>query len=111
MPIGPASIADALKTLAELVAGLEDAYWEASSIETKDLFFDLISAANVETSELAKLSIQDHDLEYEPVTLEFKRARARLNDLRKILDERVGRASTVARLEVLISDVVGLVAH
>jgi hypothetical protein len=109
--MAPASIADALKTMSELIAGLEDAYWEAATVETKDLFFDLISALNVEISELAKLSIQDHHLEYEPVTLEFKRARTRLTDLRKILDERVARSATAARLEVLISDVVGLVAH
>lgn len=40
-------IADALKSLSELLTGMEDAYWEAASIETKDMFFDLISAVNV----------------------------------------------------------------
>ena len=104
-------IADALKSLSELLTGMEDAYWEASSIETKDLFFDLISAVNVEMSELHKLSVQDHDLEYEPVTTQFRRASNRLNGLRKILDEHVHRSTTVAKLELLINDAVALVVR
>lgn len=102
------TIADAIKTLEELNDSLDDAYWEASTMESKDLFYDIISAINVELSELAKLSIQDHSLEYEPVTAELKVARNKLSNLRKLLDECVLRSSTAARLESLISDVVTL---
>lgn len=62
-------------------------------------------------SELLKLSVQDHDLEYEPVTTQFRRASNRLSSLRKVLDEHVGRSTTVARLELLINDAVALVAR
>ncbi len=104
-------IAKALTTLSELVTGLEDAYWESSSIESKDIFFNLISAINVEISELLKLSVQDHDLEYEPVTAQFRRTSNRLNGLRRVLDEHIRRSSTAAKLELLISDAVSLIAH
>lgn len=105
------TIAEAVNTLSELLQTLEDAYWEASTIDRKDRFYDLISAVNRELSELAKLSIQDHHLEYEPVSFEFRRARAKLMDLRKLMDDCVGRASTAAKLEELITDVGNLYSH
>lgn len=106
-----ASISDAVQTLQELLENLDNAYWEAASMERKDLFYDLISAVNNELSELAKLSIQDHDLEYEPVTSEFRVAKGKLSNLRKLLDECVLRSSTSAKLETVIGDVVAMAAH
>lgn len=102
------SIAQAMPILSELLQGLEDAYWEASTLDNKDALFDLISTVYQEQTELAKLSIQDHDLEYEPISSEFRRCRIRLSDLRKGLDERVHRATTSARLESLIGEAVAL---
>lgn len=102
------SIANAVRVLQELVSGLDQAYWEASSIERKDFFYDIISAVQSELSELGKLSVQDHDLEYEPITIEFRNSRAKLSRLRKLLDEFVQRAGTAARLEMLINDTVAL---
>jgi hypothetical protein len=54
--------------------------------------------------------VQDHHLEYEPITLEFRAARSKLSRLRKLLDEYVLRSSTAARLESLISETVALTA-
>jgi hypothetical protein len=105
------TISEAIITLSDLLMGLEDGYWESSSIDKKDLFYDLISAANKELSELAKLSIQDHDMEYEPISAEFRQAKAKLTDLRKLMDECVARSSTARKLEELINDVVVLFAH
>ncbi len=105
------SIANAISILTDLLQGLEDAYWESTQIEHKDVFFDLISAVYQEQTELAKLSIQDHDLEYEPISGNFRRCRVRLADLRKNLDDCVPRASTVSRLEEHIGDAVGLFTH
>jgi|SRR5690606_9011144 len=102
------SIANAARTLEELRQGLDEAYWEATSIERKDFFYDIISAVHGELSEVAKLSVQDHHLEYEPITQEFRTARAKLSKLRKLLDDYVLRSSTATRLESLISDTVGL---
>lgn len=102
------SIADAARILEELVRGLDEAYWEASSIERKDFFYDIISAVHAELSEVGKLSVQDHHLEYEPITLEFRTARSKLSRLRKLVDEYIQRSSTAARLDALINDTVAL---
>ncbi len=104
-------ISDALSTMEQLLACLDDAYWEASTIERKDLLYDIISAINQEQSELAKLSIQDHSLDYEPVTPAFRIARNKLNNLRKMMDTCVVRSATATRLEPLIGDIVGLITH
>jgi len=97
------SIAEINLQLADLNESLEHAYWEASSMTDKDLFHDLISALHSELSELAKLSVQDHDLEYEIISLEFRRARTRLRDLQKNLDSRISRAATAIKLESTLS--------
>lgn len=103
-----ASIAKAVKILEGLAAGLDEAYWEASSIDRKDFFYDIISAVHSELSEIGKLSVLDHDLVYEPITVEYRAARTKLTKLRKMLDEFVMRSSTAARLEALINDAVSL---
>lgn len=105
------SIAEAVKVLEELLVGLDEAYWESASIEHKDFFYDIISATHSELSELAKLSVQDHHLEYEPITTEFRTARIKLGKLRKLLDEYVLRSRTATRLETLIGDTVFLSAR
>lgn len=102
------SIARVINILEELLVGLDQAYWESSSIDRKDFFYDIISALHLELSELNKLSVQDHDLEWEPITKEFCDVRAKLNKLHSLLDEFVVRSSTLARLNVLIEDTVGL---
>jgi hypothetical protein len=94
--------------LEDLHSGLDEAYWEVSSIERKDFFYDLISAVHAELSEVGKLSVQDHHLTYEPITLEFRAACTKLNRLRKLLDEYIPRSSTAVRLEPLIDDTVAL---
>jgi len=105
------SIASAIVILTDLLQGLEDAYWESTSLENKDAFFDLISAVYQEQTELAKLSIQDHDLEYEPISDNFRRSRLRLGELRKSLDDCVLRSTTALRLEECIGDAVNLFSH
>jgi len=102
------SIAKAVKVLEGLAAGLDVAYWEASTIDRKDFFYDIISAVHSELSEIGKLSVLDHDLGYEPITAEFRAAHNKLGKLRKVLDEFVLRSSTASRLETLISDAVSL---
>ena len=102
------NIAIVVHILEELLEGLNQAYWEATNIDRKDFFYDIISAIHLELSELNKLSVQDHDLEYEPITKEFRSARAKLCRLRRQLDEFVVRSTTLVRLETLIQDVVAL---
>lgn len=102
------SISEAVNVLEELLVGLDAAYWESATIEHKDFFYDIISATHSELSELAKLSVQDHHLEYEPITNEFRTARIKLGKLRKLLDDYVLRSRTASRLEALIGETVFL---
>lgn len=104
-----ASITDAIKTLEELIASLDNAYWEASTLERKDRFYDIISIVNFELSELAKLSIQDHYLDYEAITPAFQGANAKLTNLQSILDEGVMRSTTAENLKDNINRVIGLI--
>jgi len=103
------SIADAVDNIENLLAVMDDAYWEASSIEKKDCIYSIVSLLQEERAELAKLSIQDHGLAYEPVSLAFKRLQPKLNDLRRNLDDIVMRPQTAAQLELLISKVVAMI--
>lgn len=105
------SISTAIRILQDLLAGLEQAFWESNNVDRKDYFYDLISAIQAELSELNKLSVQDHDLEYEPITERFTAANSKLSRLRKLLDEYVLHSSTAVRLEGLISETVVLLVR
>ena len=93
------SITSAIQTLEELGSILDKAYWEVSAINAKDAIYDCISALNKELSELNKLSIQDHDLIYEPISYEFKGITRRLSVFRKYLDNYIMRAATIETLD------------
>jgi hypothetical protein len=105
------NISSAIKVLQDLLTGLSQAYWEANSLDRKDFFFDLISALHAELSELGKLSVQDHDLEYEAVTEEFRTVRPKLSRLRKLVDDFALRSTTAARLEHLINETMVLMGR
>jgi hypothetical protein len=105
------NISSAIKVLQDLLTGLSQAYWEANSLDRKDFFFDLISALHAELSELGKLSVQDHDLEYEAVTEEFRAVRPKLSRLRKLVDDFALRSTTAARLEHLINEAMVLMGR
>lgn len=105
------SIANAISTLEDLLKGLDQAYWEANSLDRKDFFYDLISALHAELSELNKLSVQDHHLDYESVTEEFRAARPKLSRLRKLVDDFALRSMTAVRLEHLINEAMVLMGR
>lgn len=105
------SISNAIPVLEGLQAGLDQAYWEANSLDRKDFFYDLISAIHAELAELGKLSVQDHDLLYEPVTEEFRAARPKLGRLLKLIDDFALRSTTAARLDQLINEVLVLIGR
>ena len=98
------SISNAIEALEDLLGGLNQAYWEANSLDRKDFFYDLISALHAELFELGKLSVQDHHLDYEPVTEVFRAVRPKLSRLRKLVDDFALRSTTAARLEHLINE-------
>lgn len=103
------TIAEAVDNIENLLAVMDNAYWEASSVDKKDCIYSIISLLHEERSELAKLSIQDHGLPYEPVSSVFKRLQPKLNGLRRNLDDIVVRPHTAQQLEQLISRVVAMI--
>ena len=102
------TIAEACEALEKLVSVLDDAYWEASSVENKDRLYSIISLVHAELAELSKLSIQDHHMPYEIITLPFNQVKAKLNNLRKVMDEVVLRGQTAQQLDQLITEVATL---
>lgn len=105
------SISTAITLLEDLLAGLNQAYWEANSLDRKDFFYDLISGLHAELSELGKLSVQDHDLNYEPVTEELRLLRFKLGRLHTDIEHFVLRSTTASRLAHLITDVRALLGQ
>jgi len=103
------TIAESIPALEEFVNYLDKAYWEANKMDVKDSIYDCISAVMKELSELGKLSIQDHDLDYEPISTEFILAIRRLAEFRKFLDGNIVRAATVSKLDASISSIIALV--
>lgn len=103
------SITDAIPILEELNTVLDKAFWEANSLNVKDAIYDSISAINKELSELSKLSIQDHDLIYEPISGEFKIATRRISSFRKYLDGHIMRTSTLTKLDSATSAIMQLI--
>ena len=103
------TIADAADNIENLLAVMDDAYWEASSVDKKDIIYSIISLLHEERAELGKLSIQDHGLPYEPVSSVFKRLQPKLNGLRRNLDDIVVRPHTAQQMEQLISKVVAMI--
>jgi len=105
------TIADATRILDELVATLDKAYWEANSVNAKDAIYDCSSTLSKELLELSKLSIQDHDLSYEPISYEFKSMTSRLPIFRKNLDDYIVRNTTLESLDGLISSTIQLISQ
>jgi len=100
------SITSVIPVLDELANTLDRAFWEVSSIKAKDAIYDCANAINKELLELNKLSIQDHDLDYEPISHDFKAMSRRLPIFRKHLDDYIMRMSTLEMLDHAISSTI-----
>lgn len=93
------TVADAVKSLETLLQILDNAYWEAAEIAHKDAIYDIISVIHMETSELAKLSVEDHYMAYEPITVAFRSSHGKLKTLQTNVHSWVNRSSTARLLE------------
>ncbi|MFT5421345.1 MAG: hypothetical protein ACI9D5_002100 [Candidatus Endobugula sp.] len=105
-----ANIASVVPILDNLSATLDRAYWEVNSINAKDAIYDCTNAINKELSEINKLSIQDHDLLYEPISHEFKAMCGRLPLFRKHLDRYIMRITTLEILDNAISSTIQMMS-
>jgi len=93
------SITQAISSLNALSDGLEMAYWDSSDIRSKDRIFDLVSCIHGELNELAKLSVNDHDLPYESITPAFAKSCSKVRKLSGEVRELFPRSSTTEALE------------
>ncbi|MDZ7924012.1 MAG: hypothetical protein U5M23_08115 [Marinagarivorans sp.] len=92
------SIADTIRLIEELLPTLDNAYWESSHIERKDTLYDTISIFHIELRELAKLSIEDHYLTFEPVSTGARNISYKLRNIQNQLDSWSLRNSTSEQL-------------
>ena len=93
------TVADAVRSLETLLLILDNAYWEASDIAHKDVIYDIISVMHIEINELAKLSVEDHYMAYEPTTAAFRNSQGKLKILQNNLQHWVNRSTTLKQLE------------
>lgn len=101
----PATISDACREFLALAEALDDAYWEASTITSKDIIYDVLSVFQQEIAELNKLSIQDHHYPFEMITDGIHFVAPKLRRLQDRLDEVVERTSTQTKLNQLLKNV------
>ena len=104
------TIAQAVKTLETGLLILDDAYWGASDVRCKDNIYDLISVMQKELNELAKLSVEDHYMGYEPITVLFKNCVGKFKTLQLELHEWVSRTQTATALDEALPQLLHLLA-
>jgi len=85
---------------------LDDAYWEASSIENKDFIYDIISLFSQEMAELNKLSIQDHHYPYEFISEGIRRIVPKVLALEDKQASIIQRTKTLTDMREVLSNVI-----
>ena len=105
------TIASAVKLLEETLEVLDDAYWDAAKISHKDAIYDVISTLSAELNELAKLSVEDHYMAYEPISINFRSSAQRLRRLHTKSPQWILRNRTASQMGTLLPDVVALLGH
>lgn len=103
------TLAEATGLLDEFVYALDNAYWQASSVDHKDRLYNLIRLLTEEVIELHKVSVQDGGYPYEPAGDDFTELDAPLNWLKNNLDEVCKRSGTHQEVSALINQVSWLV--
>jgi hypothetical protein len=93
------TVANAMRNLEALLQVLDNAYWEAGEIAHKDVIYDIISTVHMEINELAKLSVEDHYMAYEPITTAFRNSQVKIKLLHNNLQNWVTRSTTAKLLE------------
>ena len=100
------SIAHVMTELIAFSELLDDAYWEASSIEDKDFIYDIISLVTQEMTELNKLSIQDHHYPYEFISEGIRRIAPKVLALEERQATIIHRTKTFTDMREVLSNVI-----
>lgn len=104
------TIVMATETLDQLTRLLDDVYWEATSIEHKDLVFNLSRVLTEELIELHKVSVQDGHFKYEPVSENLRDIIPQLSWLNDNLNLVTRRSRTFTEAELLLRKVQQLIS-
>lgn len=102
------SVANTLREYLSLLELLDDAYWEAGTIQGKDMLYDIISIFNQEVAELNKLSIMDHHYPYEVITEGIRRVIPKLQRLEDNQDSVIQRTQTATDVREIQSSVMAI---
>lgn len=102
------SVADTLREYLSLLELLDDAYWEAGTMQHKDMLYDTISILNQEVAEMNKLSLQDHHYPYEVITEGMRRMVPRLERLDEQRESIILRTQTLTDFRDILSSVMGI---
>lgn len=99
------TITYATETLNEIIYALDDAYWEAGTIEYKDAVYNVQRVFTEELIELHKVSVQDGDYKYEPVNEGLRNLAASIAWMRENLSVVCRRTHTQHRVAELLQRV------
>jgi hypothetical protein len=102
------SVADTLREYLSLLELLDDAYWEAGTMEHKDMLYDIISILSQEVAEMNKLSLDDHHYPYEVITEGMRRVVPRLERLDEQRENIILRTQTLTDFRDILSSVMGI---
>ncbi|MGP4844480.1 hypothetical protein ACTXGQ_10145 [Marinobacter sp. 1Y8] len=102
------SVADTLREYLSLLELLDDAYWEASTLQHKDMLYDIISIFHQEVAELNKLSVMDHHYPYEVITEGIRRVIPKLLRLEEQQEDVIQRTQTVTDFKEIQSSVLAI---
>lgn len=98
------SIAKASVYLEELLNCIENIYWEANDIPSKDVCFNLIRLLHSEITELNKVSVQDHHYDYEIIAYPPTTVIEAVEDLQSHLKNMVLRTQTRVQVMPLLEN-------
>jgi len=102
------TIADTLREYQSLLELLDDAYWEAGTIQHKDMLYDIISVLSQEIAEINKLNTRDHHYPYEIITEGMRRMVPKLERLDEKREHVIQRTQTLTDFRDLLSSVLGI---
>lgn len=93
------------ETLNEL---LIDTYWHCSTLDQKDLLFNISHHVHLELAELYKVSIQDGEMEYQPISTHIRTIVSQLKQLRQDIHVYVPRTPFASEIEEALEKVLAL---
>jgi len=100
---------EVLDALIELHEALDEAYWVASDVATKDRIYGIGRAVYVEQTRLSRLAIAERGKRYKAVNVDIKRVGERLKKLQDDIDDMIQAIDTVGQVVSAVGKVLSLI--